>query len=289
MKPKYIRVVSDLHLEQFADQRVEFLQQTFIPDDDRDKDSILILAGDISSKPLQLVAFLRVVEKLFLKVYYLPGNHEMYGHDMSVWAENLIIDMASGPLEDPKNIKTEIVTHDVRCQELENVRIIWGTLWADGGKTAAGKSAVGKGLRDFYVVRVNQEHLNQECATRLFTVEDMAALHRAQKAKIKEYVETPFDGITVVATHHMPSLQLCHPRFGDQINGGFASDCEDILVCATPPHIWIHGHTHDTGDNLMWNTRIICNPSGYYFETDKKYHNYKPMFIDLDNPLNNEK
>ena len=284
MKPRYIRVASDLHLEQNFGQRAEFLRLTFIPPDERDAESILVLAGDISSKPVQLVEFLREVEKHFPRVYYLPGNHEFYGHNMLKWAVDISETMKVGPLEDPEHPKTAMATLDVHCEKLENVRIIWGTLWGDGDKTLFDQAMIGRGLRDFFVILMDDSKRNNP--PRRFTVPDMMAICKRHKADIKKFLAEPFDGVTVVATHHLPSYRLCHPRFGTDINGGFAANCEDILAYDNAPDVWIHGHTHDTGDGMMWKTRIVCNPSGYYFENDTRYKNFKPMFIDLEDPKN---
>ena len=284
MKPRYIRVCSDLHLEQYQGQRAEFLRNNFVPHDDRDAESILVLAGDISSKTAQLVEFLREVEQYFLRVYYLPGNHEFYGHNMLKWSEHMLTAMKEGPAGDPANPKTAIVTLDVGVEELENVRIIWGTLWGDGDKSLADQAAIARGLRDFYVIMMDDSKRNNP--PRRFTVQDMMKLCQEHKRVIKEHLAKPFDGVTVVATHHLPSYRLCHPRFGTDINGGFAANCDDILAYDNAPDVWIHGHTHDTGDGVMWNTRIVCNPSGYYFENDARYKNFKPFFIDLENPKN---
>jgi hypothetical protein len=93
----------------------------------------------------------------------------------------------------------------------------------------------------------------------------------------------PFNGKTVVITHHMPSERLCHPRFGPDLNGGFAADMEHILAYDHAPSLWIHGHTHDTIDTRLWKTRIVCNPSGYSQESGSAYKKYVPTFIDLEN------
>jgi predicted phosphodiesterase len=274
VKPKYIRVVSDTHLEQWVGQRAEVLRNKFIPHDERDVDSVLVLAGDISSKPSQLIDFLREVEKFFLHVIYFPGNHELYNHEMISWSENLKASLKSGPFEDPENPKTSFETLNVGCKEFENVRIIYGTLWADGGPSLWHQSQVGKYLTDFRIIQLG---------THRFTVRDMIGIHNRQKKQIQDFLEVPFDGTTIVATHHLPSYKLCHPRFGDDANGGFASNCEDLLDRDFSPDVWIHGHTHDTIDKEMLGTRIICNPSGYYFETDPTFHQFAPKFLDLEN------
>lgn len=269
MKPKYIRVASDLHLEQLLGQREEFLAQTFIPPDPRDAESILVLAGDISSKPPQLIKFLGWLKDRFIKIIFTPGNHEFYGHDMVKWDEDMQLALKNLGLSD------QIVCsgNDVKIETFDGLRIIFTTLWADGGKTVKEQAEVGRCLRDFYVVKVGDKR---------FTVPDMRTLHKAQKASVKELLMQPFAGKTVVATHHMPSLRLCHPRFGTDINGGFASDCEDILAYDHAPNMWLHGHTHDTGDLFMWNTRIVCNPSGYTQEKGSMYTTFGPKFIEIE-------
>ena len=274
MKPRYIRVISDLHLEQYTGQSAESLRLKFIPPDERDAESVLVLAGDISSKLPQLVDFLREVEKFFPRVYYLGGNHEPYGSDLLKWAADFRAAMTPGPFDDPTNPRTAFATLDVGYEELENVRIIWGTLWADGGGSLYDQAMVGRGLRDFFVIRMGD---------RRFTVPDMMAINKRHKADIKRYLQQPFDGVTVVVTHHLPSYRLCHPRFGTEINGGFASNCDDILASDYAPALHIMGHTHDRIDTTLWKTRIVCNPSGYYFETDRRYNNYQPaLFIEID-------
>jgi predicted phosphodiesterase len=275
MKPKYIRVVSDLHLEQYVGTRAEVLRNKFIPHDEQDAESVLVLAGDISSKPSQLLEFLREVEKFFFHVIYIAGNHEFYNHEMKEWSEDLNASLKDGPFDDPENPKTTFETLNVGCKEFENVRIIYGTLWADGGHTLWHQSQVGRYLTDFRIIRIGEQR---------FTVQDMMGIHKRQKNQIQKFLEQPFDGITIVATHHVPSYKLCHPRFGDDCNGGFASNCDAMLHSPNNPSVWIHGHTHDEIDRMVGDTRVICNPSGYRHETDPEYHNFHPVFIDLANP-----
>jgi calcineurin-like phosphoesterase family protein len=253
-------------LEQYFGQDVGFLADTFLPPSVKDASSILVLAGDISSKQAQLQAFLEIIEHRFLKVLFLCGNHEWYGHDMSAYAPVL----ESMPLKN-----TEVAALTVKCYVHDNVRIIFGTLWADGGATLADRSAVGRYLRDFYVIR-KKDQLR-------WTVPDMAEAFKVQKAAIVDRLKQPFEGVTIVATHHMPSLRLCHPRFGNEANGGFASNCDDILAYDHAPNVWIHGHTHDTIDTKLWKTRIVCNPSVYHQESGSAYKTYVPTFIDLEN------
>ena len=35
------------------------------------------------------------------------------------------------------------------------------------------------------------------------------------------------------------------------------------LIEERQPALWVHGHTHDSCDYRVGNTRVICNPRGY--------------------------
>lgn len=264
-----IRIASDLHLEQFRGRNIKTLELDFLPFDEQDAEAILVLAGDISSVPDQLIEFLKTVESRFRSVIFVGGNHEYYHHDYDAW----------NPTMDDRfseNLHNTVWSNGgVGYLEIDHVRFIFSTMWADGGSTLQEQAQVGYGLNDFRII--------QKSGVR-FTVQDMQKIHREQKAKIDEALMRPYDGKTVVITHHMPSYRLCHPRFGTEINGGFAANCEDILAYDHAPDIWIHGHTHDTGDGMLWKTRIVCNPAGYRSETGKSEFNTftdGPKFIEI--------
>jgi len=270
MKPKYIRVLSDLHLEQLLGQREEFLALSYVPPDPRDSESILVLAGDISSKPQQLIPFLGWLKDRFIKVIYVPGNHEYYGHEIHSLTQKMF-ESIDGPDFDGK---IEYAGTGVGLLEFDGLRFIHTTLWGDGGSTLAEHADVGKCLNDFRVVELGDKR---------FTVADMKTLHKTQKRMLRELLETPFDGKTVVVTHHMPSYQLCHPRFGTDINGGFASHSDDLMGGEFAPAVWIHGHTHDSIDRKLHQCRVVCNPSGYRYEYGGVHNTFGPKFLSIEN------
>ncbi|MDX8482282.1 hypothetical protein RFN28_28060 [Mesorhizobium sp. VK24D] len=49
---------------------------------------------------------------------------------------------------------------------------------------------------------------------------------------------------------------------GDLLNAAYASDLS-ALIEAGRPALWLHGHTHDSCDYQVGNTRVVCNPRGY--------------------------
>jgi Icc-related predicted phosphoesterase len=67
----------------------------------------------------------------------------------------------------------------------------------------------------------------------------------------------------VVISHHLPSHRVVHPKYvGDPMNVIFVCDVEDLIV-ERRPRLWLHGHTHETLDVTLGDTRVVCNPFGY--------------------------
>jgi hypothetical protein len=227
-----------------------------------------VLAGDISSVPDQLVNFLQVCLSRFAQVIFVPGNHEYYRHDYFAWNAEMTdrIERFCPGLH--------YALGDVDTVEIDGVRYIYSTLWADGGPTLADRAKVSFYLNDFRLISYGKSP--KQTAKMPFTAENMISIHKDQKAAIENLLTTKFDGRTVVITHHLPSRRLVSERFwpgdgSDGANGGFASDC-DNMIAVHEPFMWIHGHTHDTIDTELWKTRIVCNPAGYRGEWATKHN-----------------
>lgn len=249
-----IRYCSDLHLEGWLSTPQQ-QESRFLPADSRDAESVLVLAGDICSKMVPLVDFIKQVESRFLKVIYVPGNHEYYGSEMCHW-NRVFRELCRAEL---RNTYTAAGTVDY-CT-IDNVDFVFCTGWADGGRTYEEEMCVMTAISDFRYIKFDD---------RVFKVSDMQIIHRWQMKEL----ESRLDGCvnkTVVVTHHLPSYKICHPRFGTVHNGGFASDSDHVLAKA---NYWIHGHTHDTIDTVIGNTRVVANPAGYGRETCRTEHNY---------------
>lgn len=273
---KYLRIASDLHLEAFAFRDAELLVCDFLPPDPRDAQSILVLAGDISSNSNQLLAFLAECCKKWKKVYYVPGNHEWYRHDYKRYSLELKSALQSKTAYGDAFNNLEFAIDDVGYEEHEDlgIRFIFCPLWADGGVHPDDQHIVGSQLNDFRLIT------NMDGNTfKRFTVRDMVYEHKKQKAKIKEFLSQPFDGRSVVITHHLPSRKLVSSRFwpvdgSDGCNGGFVGDCSDIIYSDIAPWQWIHGHTHDSISTVLNGTRIDCHPCGYRGEWSTEFNKF---------------
>lgn len=268
---KYIRSASDLHMNGFINWDMSRLEMQFLPKDPRDAESVLVLAGDISSNPMQLVYFITHVRPRFQAVQYIPGNHEYYGFDMDEWNTEM-----GKRLNGIEGVHAAVGTvqldehHDTDGSD--KVRFISATLWGDGGLKKEENKMVEAGLFDFKYIQKNG---------RAYTVADMMSIHAEQRKGIASFLgNKEWKGRTVVVTHHMPSYSLCHPRFPANQNGGFAGACDDLIEDYSPD-LWIHGHTHDTIDTRIGQTRIVCNPRGYTREWNTQFNRFGAVFIEV--------
>lgn len=275
---KYLRIISDLHLEQYSGRDPLLLEEKFLPKDERDSNSILVLAGDISSRPSQTLLFLRTVESRFEKVIYVLGNHEHYRQHMDEVGQFLEYEIG-------KMDNVVCSYNGVSKIEHFGFSIHFCTLWGDGGNSEEDLAKVQNGLSDFYVIQCGEPPSR-------FTARYMQVLHKEQKAKLKDDLAKATLP-KIVITHHMPSRRLVSPRFimsdgSDGINGGFVGACEDILAYEElAPKLWIHGHTHSKIDTSLWKTRIICNPAGYYSERFYDDIGGQVTFVDLTDLIKN--
>jgi hypothetical protein len=95
----------------------------------------------------------------------------------------------------------------------------------------------------------------------LFSPADAPAEHLASPAWLERELSTPYDGRTVVISHHGPHPGSVHPRYaGDPLNAAFVSDLSPLLGGAS---LWLHGHVLDSFDYTVHGCRVVANPLGY--------------------------
>lgn len=232
-----LHVMSDLHLSMAGMEPVE-----------TDAD-VVILAGDIA-RPDKACAWVRQFDK---PVLYVAGNHEHYHGDLQGTLGELRRQGAGSTM----------VVLECDAWMFGGVRFLGATLWSDfrlfedeATRTRAMADAVTL-IRDFQRIRVDAERSEP------FTPQHSQVLFDRTSAWLDAQLQQPFDGPTVVITHHAPSPRSIHPRFaGSLLNGCFVSDLERLMG-AERVRLWIHGHTHNSFDYTVRGTRVLCNPRGY--------------------------
>ncbi|WP_150699202.1 metallophosphoesterase [Pandoraea terrae] len=241
-----LQILSDLHLS---------VAPMALPAGDAD---VVILAGDIA-RPQQAIEWARGFSQ---PVVYVPGNHEFYGSSLGETLRALR-QLAEG---------TNVHVLDCEAVVIDGVRFLGTTLWTDFALyDAAGKhddvlvESI-RFVRDFTRIRVAEPAADGTVAP-YFSPADSAALCARNVAWLREQLTRSNPGqATVIVTHHAPSPKSIHPRFADSlVNPAFISDL-DTLVAGSGAALWVHGHTHDSFDYRLGDTRVVCNPRGYAFD-----------------------
>lgn len=97
-----------------------------------------------------------------------------------------------------------------------------------------------------------------------FTPERAIGLHRESVRWLDAQLSIPFDGKTIVVSHHAPSPQsLLYQQAAGLLDGAYASDLE-WLMSRHQIDLWAHGHTHVPCDYMVGSTRVVSNPRGYF-------------------------
>jgi DNA repair exonuclease SbcCD nuclease subunit len=232
-----IQLASDLHLEFL--ERMAPQARLVLPAPGAD---LLVLAGDIHNGVKGIEAF----ADWPVPVVYLAGNHEFYDHDWESTRQDLRAACAG----------TQVTFLDNDSIEFKGVRILGCTLWTDfrlgESRQTQAMEAVERGLMDYHVIRTASGPLRAR---------QTLADHEKSRSWLEGELAKPFDGKTVVVTHHGPHPLSIHPRFADNaLNPGFISDLTPLLRDAD---LWLHGHTHDGFDYRIGRCRVVANPAGY--------------------------
>lgn len=146
---------------------------------------------------------------------------------------------------------------------MASVRFLGEVLWTDSKLYGEAKAEFAKldaqfGMNDHKAIKYGT-------AYRKLRPVDTVALHEKTLSFLKEHLVQPFDGKTVVITHHASSPQSIPPQYrNDKLTPGYASDLEYLM--GTHINLWLHGHVHNFNDYNVNGTRVFSNPRGYHYK-----------------------
>lgn len=262
-----IALVSDLHLEilnrgcppgvdQWSVQAADVLDLDAVANAD-----VAVFAGDIDASK-KLGASIRHLRPSG-PVVAIAGNHEHYGRPIR---SSLIDCRVTCEEHDVHFLEQDTVT-------IDDVRFVGCTLWTDYAfydDPWEGMRHAAMGVRDHRQIRAGD-------GDERFTPQRARDIHLASRRWLVGELAQPFDGKTVVVTHHAPTALSVHERFhGDEINGSFVSHLEP-MIREYAPDFWLHGHVHDAVHAEVGTTTVIANPRGYPGETGQ--NGYRPNLI----------
>jgi predicted phosphodiesterase len=238
-----LRILSDLHFEFHADDGRSFVESL-----NPSPDEILVCAGDLTSGH-RLPAALNLLCDAFREVVYVAGNHEFYGStraQVERWIAEVVHERGNFTALDYGD-----------KAEIDGVRFVGCPLWFSRNLRAPRAA-----MNDFRLIRDFESWVYEE------------------NARCVEFLRREVQAGDVVVTHYLPSHKSVSPQWrGSPLNAFFVCDVEHVIADARPA-LWVHGHTHDSLDYRIGDTRIICNPFGYlHHEENPKFQ--RDLVVDM--------
>jgi len=228
-----IHLLSDLHLE------CAFFMPPINSAD------VVVLAGDIGVGT-QGMAWAK--DCFDVPVIYVCGNHEY--HDPR-WS---MLEHKAWMRKTCEASNVHFLDNDVAI--IDGVRFIGTTLWADLTRAPDALYC------DIDHIIVDHGADKRPSAQVHFSEAYGQSLFERNRAWLEAELANPFDGETVVVTHHAPSFNSLHAQYRDNPwNPCFISDLEHLMGDGVD--LWLHGHTHNNSDYRVNGTRVLCNPRGY--------------------------
>ena len=238
-----LQIVSDLHLE-FAANRAWLKQNPLIPVGD-----ILLIAGDCCTLRHPEIAqeFFYKIAQEFPIIISTLGNHEFYGSDIEL----------ANPLFACHESFNHLALNN-HSYIYEDLRIICSILWSH--VPSYNIELIEKSINDYHHIYKMQK----DGKLYPIRVEDTNALHEISYRYIQQTVAEPFEGKTVVLTHHMPSYKCISERYKNSpLSSAFAANMDEIIQANPQISYWFYGHAHDFQRIQVHNSILIRNPLGY--------------------------
>jgi predicted phosphodiesterase len=203
---------------------------------------LVILAGDID---VQEKGVRWANETFKCPVIYVCGNHEFYkGH-------------IDGALRKMRDLAAPHV-HILENQSFvwQQTRFLGTTAWTDfssTGDVVAASSMAWQWMNDFRVIRADANF-------RRLRPDDLVKRNHAARAWLAQELDKPFEGKTVVITHHAPAPIVAGDKHDDHLLAAYSNSWPELIEKADA---WIFGHTHRAVDVELAGCRVVSNPRGY--------------------------
>lgn len=226
-----IQLISDIHLE-FGNRALVSTDTDFV-----------ILAGDVHTKGR---AFDWARQQFpHQQVIYIAGNHEFYGEHL----ERTLDKMRAQSDEHVRFMDQDELV-------IDGVRVLAGTGWTDFMTTGNRVLALweAQAMSDYKKVRTGTDF-------RKLKPTDVAARSVAFRSWLKAKLDEPFEGKTIVITHHAPLLlPSASGNSASHLDASFSNNWVELVEQAD---LWLYGHTHQAADFTISRCRLVSNPLGY--------------------------
>lgn len=230
-------VLSDLHIE--LSRRWDLPAPNARPDYD-----VLVIAGDLIPRMDRGVKWL--LERTDRSVVYIAGNHEGYGTDLDRTIKKARVAAAG----------THVHVLENDSVEIDGVLFFGAIGWTNfnlHGNAEHAMRTAGSVMNDYAKIRVDHYR-------RRLRPTDTLARHIKTRAFLQRELEKPRTGQTRVVVTHMPFVAegVRRGQEREEISAAYASRAH-----IEGANLWLYGHTHESRDFRIGDTRIVSNGKGY--------------------------
>ena len=217
----------------------------------------VILAGDVTNKPkVRWAPALKRMREATggAPVHVFPGNHDFYNYRFE--AESRLAEFAEAAGAQYAQM-TSVVFGDTR--------FLCATLWTDmelvmgregqGWGRAQNEEWLAREMNDYRVIRTERSGFGP--LRPAHTVQK----HREHRRWLEEELAKPWEGKTVMVTHHAPHQDVLRKDVSHA--AAYASDLSEIFEGPHAPDLALHGHSHDAEPAHVGRTAIQSVSLGY--------------------------
>ncbi|MBI5165557.1 MAG: hypothetical protein HY985_16840 [Magnetospirillum sp.] len=248
-----LAILSDLHVEKGA---------YALPAVDAD---LIVLAGDVGWG-LDGVAWI-AANCGGRPAVYVAGNREHWHHPEGTAPRQAIRDAAAA-VPGLHFLDDSAAAFTVGGRRL---RVLGATLWTDyalEGDAAFTMARAETAMPDYKNGRGSDGQV--------LTARQVLAWSRASSAFLAETLAQPWDGPTLVVSHHLPTAESLKQRRPEHIPTVASVTSLDATIATCGPDLWVHGHSHWNCDYRLGPTRILSHQRG-----GPEAHDYAPLVVEI--------
>jgi len=239
-----IHLLSDIHAEIHAESR------EFSPAPAAARVDVVVLAGDVHSQGRSVQWAL---DAFSVPIVMVAGNHEFYGTEIESTQRRFAQDAAAS--------RGRLHYLERQSVVIDGVRFLGATAWTDfqfGGNAPLAKLEADRRMNDYRSIRKGRDQHR-------LRPDDTERFAQASRRWIEAELSTPFDGKTVLVTHHPIIARSLDPAKRPRLlDAAYCNTWDHLLF--EPFHalcLAVHGHTHHAVDYVVNQTRVVSNPVGY--------------------------
>lgn len=255
----YVRIFSDVHLDFDIPSNIKnfLFDMLWKPEPlDEDKETILILAGDLwhSKKYFEFMqrSWLSDLSTRFHSIIVVLGNHDFWGGNITYEYDYFRSKVKEKNLQNVYLLQNNTI-------KIGDYKFIGGTLWTNyNNQDYDTKNFYKTGqMKDYKFIR-------EGVIYKKITPETLLKEHYRTKNYIIDNATKNYPQQKLwVITHHLPSFLSLKDANRNHIENGYYASSLESIIQNKEIDVWVHGHNHEKVDYFILKTRILANPRGY--------------------------